>query len=76
MRPADLATVSRTRESLASGAARARRIAVGARQSDVAEALGVSRSAVGHWETGRAVPSAEHALAYGRLLRQLGKKAA
>jgi DNA-binding XRE family transcriptional regulator len=76
MRPADVATVSRTREALASGAARAERIASGARQSDVAGELGVTRSAVGHWETGKAEPTAEHALAYGRLMARLGKKAA
>lgn len=76
MRPADLATVSRIRDDLASGAARQARIISGARQSDVAGELGVSRSAVGHWETGLAVPSAEHALAYGRLLARLGRKAA
>jgi DNA-binding XRE family transcriptional regulator len=76
MRPADLATVSVIRAALKSGTAKAARIASGARQSDVAGEIGVSRSAVGHWETGRAVPSAEHALAYGRLLARLGKKAA
>lgn len=76
MRPADVAIVNRTREALASGAARAARVASGARQSDVAGEVGVSRSAIGHWETGTAVPSAEHALAYGRLLARLGKRAA
>jgi DNA-binding XRE family transcriptional regulator len=76
VRPADVAAVSQIRAELASGAARTARIATGARQSDIAEALGVDRSAVGHWETGKSVPSAEHALAYSRLLRQLAKKAA
>lgn len=45
-------------------------------QCEAADALGVTRAAVSHWEAGRSVPSAEHALAYGRLLRQLGKAAA
>lgn len=76
MRPADIATVSRTREGLASGAARKARIASGARQSDVAEALGVGRAAVGLWESGKRVPTAEHALAYGKLLARLTGKAA
>lgn len=76
MRPADVAIVSRTRDALAAGTAKAARIAAGARQSDVAGEIGVSRSAVGHWETGKAVPSAEHALAYGKLLARLARKAA
>lgn len=76
MRPADVATVSRTRDALKSGAARTARIASGARQSDVAEALGVCRAAVGLWESGGRKPTAEHALAYGRLLARLTRKAA
>lgn len=76
MRPADLAIIMVTRADLKSGAAREARDAAGIRQSEFASALGVSRAAVCHWETGRAVPSAEHALAYGRLLRSLAKAAA
>jgi DNA-binding XRE family transcriptional regulator len=76
VRPADLAAARSAREALASGTARQARIASGARLSDIAEALGVSRSAVGHWEAGTRKPSAAHALSYGRLLAKLGKKAA
>lgn len=76
MRPADVAAISRTRADLASGAARQAREAAKVTQAEMASALGVSRSALGHWETGRSVPSAEHALAYGRLLARLGRKAA
>lgn len=76
MRPADLALISATRADLKSGRATIARTAAGIRQFEVAGALGVTRAAVSHWEAGRSVPSAEHALAYGRLLRQLGKAAA
>lgn len=76
MRPADLAFVAATRADLASGRARESRESAGARQADIADALGVSRQAVSKWESGLCSPSAPHALAYGKLLRQLGRKAA
>jgi DNA-binding XRE family transcriptional regulator len=76
MRPADLAMIAQTRADLASGNARLAREAAKITQGEAASALGVSRSGVSHWESGRSVPSAEHALAYGRLLRQLARKAA
>jgi DNA-binding XRE family transcriptional regulator len=76
MRPADLDLALRTRAALASGAAREAREIAGARQADVAEAIGVSRQAVSKWEAGLCSPSTAHALAYGRLLRQLARRAA
>jgi DNA-binding transcriptional regulator YiaG len=76
MRQADLAVIAQTRDDLASGRARAARNEARITQAEFASVLGVHRSAVSHWESGRSVPSAPHALAYGRLLRQLGKKAA
>jgi DNA-binding transcriptional regulator YiaG len=76
MRPAELAIVAATRADLASGTAREAREAAGLSRAEFAEALGVSRQTVGNWETGRVKPTAEHALAYGRLLARLGKKAA
>jgi DNA-binding XRE family transcriptional regulator len=76
MRPADLALVASTRADLVSGAARAQREDAGVSQAEIAGAIGLSRQAVSKWESGRSVPSAPHALAYGRLLRQLGRKAA
>jgi transcriptional regulator with XRE-family HTH domain len=69
-------TIAQARADLASGAARDTRRAARLSQAEVAAELGVARSAVGHWESGRSIPSAEHALAYGRLLRQLARKAA
>jgi DNA-binding transcriptional regulator YiaG len=76
MRAAELVLISQTRADLASGAARQAREAVRISQREAAEALGVTQSAVSHWETGRSVPSGDLALAYGRLLRQLARKAA
>jgi DNA-binding XRE family transcriptional regulator len=74
MRPADLAVIAQTRADLASGSARAARVALKIGQGEIAEAMGVHRSAVGHWEAGRCIPSAAHALAYAKLLRQLARK--
>ena len=74
VRPSDLAAA--TRADLASGAARAARIATGVSGTDMARALGVSPAAVFYWETRQTTPTLEHALAYGRLLRQLARKAA
>lgn len=76
MRPADLALIAATRSDLASGRARQAREAARVTQTEMAGTLGVHRSAIGHWESGRCAPGAAHALAYGRLLRTLGKKAA
>lgn len=76
MRKADLALIAATRAQLADGSARLARIAAGIRQREMASALGVGASTVSQWESGKRVPSAGHALEYGRLLKQLGKKAA
>lgn len=76
MRSADLALVAATRADLASGRARQSRVDAGVRQADVAETIGVTRQAVSKWEAGLCSPSAPHALAYGRLLRQLARQAA
>lgn len=76
MRPSDLALIAQTRADLRSGCAREARAAAGVRQSEVAETLGVTRTAVSHWEAGRSTPDSAHALAYGRLLRDLAKLAA
>jgi DNA-binding transcriptional regulator YiaG len=39
--------------------------------AEIARVIRVSRAAVSDWETGRRVPTDEHALAYGRLLAVL-----
>jgi DNA-binding XRE family transcriptional regulator len=76
VRPADLAAAIRTRADLASDTARGTREAAGITAADMARAVGVSRQAVSSWETGTAVPTLEHALAYGRVLAALKRKAA
>jgi DNA-binding transcriptional regulator YiaG len=76
MRPAELALVAQIRAELRDGSATAARGAAGLKQAEVARSLKVSRQSVSQWESGDAVPTDEHALAYGRLLRQLGKAAA
>lgn len=76
MRPSDLALIAQTRADLRSGRAREARAVAGVRQSEVAEALSVTRTAVSHWEAGRSTPDSGHALAYGRLLRDLARLAA
>lgn len=76
MRPSDLAAAVRTRADLKSDAARQAREKAGVTAADMARSLGVSRQAVSSWETGAAVPTLEHALAYGKVLAALGQKAA
>jgi DNA-binding XRE family transcriptional regulator len=76
VRPADLALIAQTRADLSSGRAREARRLAGLHQHEIAEALGVSRQAVTGWEAGKRAPSSAHALAYGKLLRQLARRAA
>jgi DNA-binding XRE family transcriptional regulator len=75
-RPAGLAEAARVIADLRSGAARGQRDAAGISAARIAAAIGVSRQAVSSWETGDAVPTVEHALAYGRALAALGRRAA
>jgi len=75
VRPADLAAAVRIRADLASDAARERREAAGVTAADMARVIGVSRQAVSSWETGAAVPTLEHALAYGKVLTALIRQA-
>lgn len=44
--------------------------------ADIARVLDVTPQAVSYWETGQKVPSVKHALAYGRALEALERKAA
>ena len=66
----------RTITSMRTGEARETRKTLGARQTDIAQVLGVTRQAVSQWEAGVRRPSAEHAAAYGRLLTRLAKQTA
>ena len=76
MRPADLAAAVQARALLRSGEFARQRAAADITAADLARTLGVTRQAVRAWETGSAVPTLEHALAYGKLLAALGQKAA
>jgi DNA-binding XRE family transcriptional regulator len=76
VKPAELALALAARDDLKDGSARRRRLEAGVSLADMARALGVSHQRVSGWESGKHVPSAECALAYGRLLARLGRKAA
>jgi DNA-binding XRE family transcriptional regulator len=75
VRPSDLAAAVRARSDLRSDAARKAREKAGITAADMARSLGVSRQAVSSWETGAAVPTLEHALAYGKVLAALRQTA-
>ena len=55
---------ARLREALGSGAAERARNAIGISAADMAAACGVSRTAVGYWESGSRSPGPEAAAAY------------
>jgi DNA-binding transcriptional regulator YiaG len=60
---------------IASGEARALRERAHLTQPDVASALGVGIVTVHHWETGKHLPQAAHAVAYGAFLLGLAQVA-
>lgn len=64
----DIALIAAVRRELASDTARQRREAIGLLAGELASMLGVTRSSVNGWESGRTVPSGSHALAYGKAL--------
>ena len=81
MRKSELAEATRVRADLASGRARQARIDAGVSGAEVAREMqrrghGVTPQAVFYWETGVNVPKVENALAYGRVLAALAKRAA
>jgi DNA-binding XRE family transcriptional regulator len=76
VRNSDLAAIARLRASFRTGAARQARIAAGISITEIASAAGVSRQAVGSWEQCRSIPSAEHALAYAKVLAAVTAAAA
>lgn len=71
MRRADLNLIAEARERAASGLGAELRRRARLSQAQVAAVAGVSRQAVTAWETGHRLPKGKHALAYGRLLRDL-----
>ncbi len=72
----DLTLITETRRALADGSAKARRIASGVRQVEMAAVLGVSPSTVSQYESGRRVPDAARALAYDKALAAAERRAA
>ena len=81
MRHPDLAEAARVRADLKSGKARQARIDAGVSGAEVARELqrrghGVTPQAVFYWETRVNTPTVEHALAYGRVLAALRRRAA
>ena len=78
VRSSDLAFAARVRAELRSGAARAERIGAGVSGAEVARAMrpSVSPQAVFCWEVGAKTPTVEHAIAYGRVLAAVAKRAA
>jgi len=76
VRRSDLQAVISVRAALRSGDARKIRERLGVSAADLARVVGVSRAAVSDWERGRRVPTAGHALAYGKALAAVERKAA
>jgi DNA-binding XRE family transcriptional regulator len=77
----DFADAQRMRDELKSGKARQARIDAGVSGAEMARELqrhgySVTPQAVFYWETGQNQPTVEHALAYGRVLAALAKRAA
>jgi len=71
MRRADLNLIAEARDRASSGLGAQLRRRAKLSQVEVAKVAGVSRAAVAAWEAGRSMPKGEHALAYGRLLREI-----
>ena len=76
MRPSDLILLTEMRESCRTGTARQARQQAELTLREVAEACGVTARAVALWETGQRTPTGPPALEYGKLLRQLARRAA
>jgi transcriptional regulator with XRE-family HTH domain len=76
MRPADLMVLTEMRESCQSGTARTAREQARLTQREIGSACGVSAQTIALWETGQRTPTGPPALEYGKLLRQLARRAA
>lgn len=62
------------REAVRSGRAASTRKAAGLSQREVADAVGVTGTAVSLWESGKRTPRGAVGRAYGRLLRELERR--
>lgn len=63
------ALVSWIRRAALTGEAKRIRVERGWTGKEIAKWIGVDRAQVFHWEAGRHVPNADHALAWARILR-------
>ncbi|MGH3121084.1 MAG: helix-turn-helix domain-containing protein [Streptosporangiaceae bacterium] len=76
MRAADAIMLTEVRDSCLDGSARLARERAHLTQREVAGVCGVSARAISLWETGQRTPTGPPALEYGKLLRQLARRAA
>jgi len=72
----ELTLIQETRAALADGSAKRRREEAGIRQVEMAAAIGKGQPTVSQWENGLRVPAADDALAYGKALAALERRAA
>jgi transcriptional regulator with XRE-family HTH domain len=74
MNASELVDVARVRSLVKSGAARSIRLAAGVGLYEMAAAAGCDPSTLWRWEAGERVPSAEHAIRYGKVLEELARR--
>ncbi len=72
----ELTLIQATRAALADGSAKRQREESGIRQAELASLLRKAPSTLSQWENGLRVQAADDALAYGRVLATLARKAA
>lgn len=71
-----LDAIRRYRDAASSGRYLELRKHFGMTQGQVAEVVGVGVAALGHYETGRRLPTGERALRYGRFMEELERRLA
>lgn len=71
-----LDAIRRYRNASRTGAYRTIRKRFGITIATVAEAVGVSKVSIGHYETGRRVPSGDVAIRYGQFMEELDRRMA
>ena len=76
VKSSDVLILAEMREWCRTGRARELRELATVTLAEIGEVCGVSRQAVALWETGQRKPTGTPALEYGKLLRQLAKRAA
>jgi transcriptional regulator with XRE-family HTH domain len=69
-------TIRRYREVIRTGRYLELRKIFGLSQAQVAEAIGVGKPSISHYESGRRIPTGETALRYGRFMDELERRLA